>query len=208
MSIQKPKLHKKSKIDPTIVVSIITAIATVIVTLITYLGSLKTTALQIATTQTAEAANNTVTPSPTKTSIPTTITPISIGTLPLEDQVAILSNEVSSLQTQVAADKNLKEELDSVSNRLSEMEAVVGENPSEAMAYVVLRNDLDEAQGNIKDLQSRLTSSWTQNLPLYGLVVTVGFTLLSIVRSDRKQNQEQNRENIRNRERREDQKYE
>ncbi|MBC7877731.1 MAG: hypothetical protein H7Y59_11235 [Anaerolineales bacterium] len=209
MSTNRSNIPAKRKtIEPAILAAIIAGITTIIVALISYYGSLTTVTLAIEATQTAEAANSTGTPTPPRTPTLTIVTAVSTGTLSLKDQVAVLANEVSSLQTQVAVDKNLKQELDSVTNRLSEMENVIEKNPSEAMAYVVLRKDLDEAQSNIKDLQLRLTSSWTQNLPLYGLVVTVGFTLLSIVRSDRKQNQEQNRENSSNKERRENQKYE
>jgi hypothetical protein len=200
--------RKKRSVEPTIWLAIITGLATIIAAFLQFYGNYLTTKFEFASTATAVASNRTSTPSPTKTPTAGTIPPTTSGTITLKDQVSTLESEVSLLQTQVAANGDVKQEVDSVSNRLGEMESLVETSPSEAMSYVVLRKELDEARSDIKDLESRQTSSWTQNIPLYGLVATVGFTLFSILRSDRKQNLEQSRNNDRNRERREDQRFE
>ncbi len=153
--------RKKISIEPTFWLAIITGLATLIVAFFQFYGNYLTAELEIGAKATAVAANRTSTPSPTKTPTAGTISPTLSGTLTLEDQVSTLESEVSLLQTQVAANGEVKQELDFVSNRLGEMESLVETNPSEAMAYVVLRKELDEARSDIKDLELRQTNSWT-----------------------------------------------
>ena len=200
--------EKKRQFEPSFWLAIISAVATIIAVIIQSYGSYITTKLEIGATSTAIAINNTPTPHPSKTPIAIAISPTLSGTITLKDQISTLESEVSSLQTQVAVNSDVNQKLDSVNNRLSAMESVVETNPSEAMAYVVLRKELDEARSDIKDLESRQTSSWAQNIPLYGLVATVGFTLFSILRSDRKQSLEQNHNDGKKRERNDYQNFE
>lgn len=191
------------KLDPTVLIAIISAVTTIIAVLIQSYGSFITRKIDSDATALALSTNApkaSITPSPTTTQLVLTRVPTAVGTLAVQAQVSTLENEVSLLQTQVAINSDLRQELDAANNRLNELEAVIETSPSEAMAYVVLRKELDEARSDIKDLDSRLTNSWSQNIPLYGLVITVGFTLISLLRSDRRQLLESLRNINRNRE--------